>query len=129
MTDGNGKNIRESLEREWVGEPGAIKSEVAAGGTLADRVEKTKTRQKSYLMDLRVHSPASIGYLGVGGIDTAPALVRLAKVKGLDMIAVTDFYSAEFVDKVAEAAKTMQLTIIPGAVIRCKLGVWKCAGA
>ncbi len=84
-------------------------------------IEK-RTRQKSYVMDLRIHSPISLGYLAIEGIDTAPALVRLAKVKGLDMIAVTDFYSGQFVDRVRAAAAETNLTVIPGAVIRCTLG-------
>ncbi len=92
---------------------------------LSDKIEtrkvKPSARRKSYAMDLRVHSPASLGYLGIDGIDTAPAMVRLAKVKGLDMIAVTDYYSGEFVDRVSEAAKEMALTVIPGTVIRCRI--------
>jgi hypothetical protein len=83
--------------------------------------KKTRTRRKSYVMDLRVHSPASLGYLGIGGIDTAPALVRLAKVKGLDVIAVTDFFSGDFLDRIIDAAKDSSLTVIPGVMIRCKL--------
>lgn len=86
------------------------------------KVEKTRTRRKSYTMDLRIHSPASLGYIGVEGIDTAPAVVRLAKVKGLDVIAVTDFYSGSFVDEMIDAAKDSTLTVIPGVVIRCSLG-------
>lgn len=90
-------------------------------GPLEKRVEKTRVRQKSYVMDLRIHSPASLGYLGIEGLDTAPALVRLAKVKGLDVIAVTDFYSGQFIDRVAGAARTCRspLTVLPGVVIRC----------
>jgi len=83
--------------------------------------DKAKARQKSYIMDLRIHSPASLGYLGVEGLDTAPALVRLAKVKGLDVIAVTDFYSGKFIDRVAEAARGTALTVVPGVVIRCSI--------
>lgn len=86
---------------------------------LSSKVEKTRVRQKSYVMDLRVHSPASLGYFGIEEIDTAPALVRLAKVKGLDVIAVTDFYKADFVDRVIGAAKNSALTVIPGVDIRC----------
>lgn len=89
--------------------------------TLSKSIEKSRARKKSYLMDLRIHSPASLGYLGIEGIDTAPALVRLAKVKGLDVIAVTDFYSADFIDRVVEAAKNTSLTVIPGCVLRTAL--------
>lgn len=84
-------------------------------------VERSKPRQKSYSMDLRIHSPASLGYISIEGIDTAPALVRLAKVKGLDVIAVTDFYSGSFIDRVQAAAQESEITVIPGVVIRCSL--------
>ncbi len=94
-----------------------------ASAPLKAQIEKTRSpRQKSYVMDLRVHSPASLGYLGVEGLDSAPAIVRLAKVKGLDVIAITDFYSGEFVDRMVTAAKNSPLTIIPGVDLRCKLG-------
>lgn len=99
-----------------------IEDDSEAPSTLSTQIEKTRVRQKSYVMDLRIHSPASLGYLGVDGLDTAPALVRLAKAKGLDVIAVTDFYSGKFVDRVAQAGRSALLTVIPGTVIRCALG-------
>jgi hypothetical protein len=89
---------------------------------LLDQVEKTKPRSKSYVMDLRVHSPATIGYSGFSGLDSAPAIVRLAKVKGLDVIAITDLFSADFVDRMVSAAKGSALTVIPGVGIRCRVG-------
>ncbi len=109
------KSLSDSVETE------TVIFEVEADAPLGDRIEKTRTRQKSYLMDLRIHSPASLGYLAIEGIDTAPALVRLAKVKGLDVIAVTDFYSGKFVDRIQAAAQGSELTIIPGVVLRCSL--------
>lgn len=89
--------------------------------SLSQQVEKSRTRGKSYTMDLRVQSPASVGYLGVEGLDSAPAIVRLAKVKGLDVIAITDFYSGEFVDRMVRAAKSSPLTVIPGVSVRCRV--------
>lgn len=97
--------------------------ESAAQGakTLRDQIEKTSSR-KSYVLDLKVNSPASLGYLGIDGLDSAPAIVRLSKVKGLDVIAITDLYSADFVDRLVEAATGSPLTVIPGVTIRCKVG-------
>jgi hypothetical protein len=109
------KSLSDSVESE------TVIFEVEDSAPLTDKIEKTRTRQKSYLMDLRIHSPASLGYLAIEGIDTAPALVRLAKVKGLDVIAVTDFYSGKFLDRIQSAARESALTIIPGVVIRCSL--------
>ena len=99
-----------------------IESETKNAGDMPTPTKKpSRKRRKSYVMDLRIHSPASLGYLGIEGIDTAPAMVRLAQVKGLDVIAVTDFLSGDFVDEVVEAAKESKLTVIPGVVIRCSL--------
>ena len=112
------KSLRSQIETETTHEV----EQLSTSGALSKRVEKIKTRSKSYVLDLRIHSPASLGYLGIEGIDTAPALVRLAQVKGLDVIAVTDFYSAAFVDRVREAAQTSTVTVIPGTVLRCVLG-------
>jgi PHP family Zn ribbon phosphoesterase len=93
-------------------------------GSLFSKIEKTTTpTSRNYVLDLRVHSPAALGYRGIEGLETAPALVRLARVKGLDVIGVTDFYSGEFIDKMREAAKESDLTIIPGVDIRCKIDV------
>jgi hypothetical protein len=91
---------------------------------LMDQVEKTKTKtkSKSYVMDLRVQSPENIGYSGFTGFDSAPAIVRLAKVKGLDVIAITDLFSAQFVDRMVEAARGSALTVIPGVGLRCTVG-------
>lgn len=89
---------------------------------LSGQIEKSRTRSKSYVLDLRVKSPASRGYLGVEGLDSAPAIVRLAKSKGLDVIAITDLFCADFVDRMVSAAKDSPLTVIPGVSIRCRVG-------
>lgn len=106
------------IEKEIVGQ----ESEVSATGPLSTKIEKTKTRAKNYVMDLRIHSPASLGYLGIQGLDTAPALVRLARVKGLDVIALTDYYSGGYIDRITSAAIDSNVTVIPGVDIRCEVG-------
>lgn len=89
--------------------------------SLSQKVEKSKSKSKNYTMDLRIHSPASLGYLGVEGLDTAPALVRLAQTKGLDVIAITDFCSGSYIDRVISAAEKSDLTVIPGVELRCTI--------
>lgn len=95
---------------------------------LAETIEKNSTtktkstRAKSYKLDLRIHSPASLGYQAVGGLDTAPALVRLAKVKGLDVIGITDANSGAYIDRIIEAAKGTAITVLPGVEIKCAVG-------
>jgi len=86
------------------------------------RIEKAKVGKK-YVLDLKVNSPASMTYLGADSFDSAPAIVRLSKVKGLDVIAITDLYSGDFVDRMVKAAQGSPLTVIPGVSLRCRLGV------
>lgn len=93
-----------------------------AAKPLRQQIEKTTSR-KNYVLDLKVNSPASLGYLGVEGLDSAPAIVRLSKVKGLDVIAITDLYSGDFVDRMVKAAEGSPLTVIPGVSLRCRVGV------
>ena len=47
--------------------------------------------------------------------------MRLAQVKGLDVIAVTDFYSGAFIDRVLQAASDSKLVVVPGVNLRCKV--------
>jgi hypothetical protein len=90
--------------------------------TLSQRIEKSDTT-KSYVLDLKIHTPSSlIGHSGIQGVDAAPAMVRLALVKGLDVIAVTDLFSGQFIDKMIAAAQQTTLTVIPGVEIRCIVG-------
>jgi hypothetical protein len=90
---------------------------------LFSQVEKVSTgKTQNYVMDLRVHSPNSLGYRGIDGLDTAPALVRLAQVKGIDLLGVTDFYCGKFVDRVRSAAQNTTITVIPGVDMRCTVG-------
>ncbi len=88
---------------------------------LQAKVEKKRVRHKSFTLDLRVHSPFSEGYFGVDGIDPAPALLSVAKVKGIDMIAVTDFYSGSFIDSIMIAAQGASVRVIPGVDLRCTI--------
>ena len=91
---------------------------------LKAKIEKTggSGKKKGYVLDLRIHSPAALSYSNIEGIDTAPALVRLAKVKGLDVIGVTDFYDATFIDRIAIAAREASVVVIPGVDVRCVVG-------
>ena len=114
--------LRSQILKERVELPPAENIPLAAQVEKVEKSVKAKLKGKSYVMDLRVHSPASLNYFGLEGIDTAPAIVSLAKVKGLDLIAVTDFYSASFIDRVVAAAKDSPVTIIPGVDLRCTLG-------
>lgn len=90
---------------------------------LSARIEKSSsTKGSNYVLDLKVNSPASLDYLSIDGLESAPAMVRLSKVKGLDVIAITDLYSGDFVDPLVTAAEGSRLTVIPGVSLRCSVG-------
>jgi hypothetical protein len=89
---------------------------------LTNKIEKTRTSKSNYVLDLKVNSPASLGYLHIDGLESAPAMVRLSRVKGLDVIAITDLYSGEFIDQLTAAAQGAPLTVIPGVSLRCRVG-------
>ncbi len=89
--------------------------------SLRDQIEKQATR-RSCLVDLRVHNPAVVGYSGVDGIDPARALVSLARIKGIDIMAISDLYSTDFIDRVQLAKGEQPIVIIPGVDLRCRLG-------
>jgi predicted secreted protein len=93
-----------------------------AGARQRGFLKKVAKTGKRYAFDLRVHSPGTDGYFSTDGVDSAQALVRLAKAKGLDMIGVTDHYNAAFVDVIREAAEGVKIKIIPGLDLRCRIG-------
>jgi hypothetical protein len=102
---------------------GGTKQAAQTSQPLSSRIEKTRTSKgTNYVLDLKVNSPASLGYLNIEGLDSAPAMVRLSKVKGIDVIAITDLYSGEFIDPLVTAAEGSKLTVIPGVSLRCKVG-------
>jgi len=76
---------------------------------------------KTYSVDLRVHTPGTYGYFTAGGIEPGPALCRLAKVKGLDVIGFSDFYDPAVAKKIANIPED-GLKVIPGIDINCLIG-------
>lgn len=81
---------------------------------------KPPAKGKKYSIDLRIHTPGTIGYFLSGGISPGPALGRLAKVKGLDIIGLTNFYDSSLVDAIKE--KSGDVCILPGFDLRCTIG-------
>ena len=76
---------------------------------------------KKYVLDLHVHTQVTSGYLATGGVEPSQALVRLARAKGIDLLAITDLYSGESIDQVKEMAQNTTLVIFPGFEIVCTL--------
>ncbi len=98
------------------------KAKEKAKGKKTSFLAKPPRKGKKYEMDLRIHTPASEGFFSTGGVDPAPALVRLARVKGLHVIAITDYNSATYVDVLRELAAGTNLSLIPGLDLLCEVG-------
>jgi hypothetical protein len=96
--------------------PNKIKS-----GPLREQIEKQPTK-RTCSIDLRIHNPAVVGYSGVDGIDPARALVSLARVKGIDILAISDLYATDFIDKVQASHTSNDIVVIPGVDLRCRIG-------
>ena len=99
------------------------KQRAKARKTRGDFLAKPLKKGKRYSIDLRVHTPGSKGFFSTGGIDPAPAWVRLARVKGLDMVAITDFYDVSYIDRIREHAAQSTVTVLPGLDMRCRIGL------
>lgn len=70
-----------------------------------------------YKCDLHLHTPESTCFSDKGV--TAREWVQACLDKGLDVVAVTDHNSGNFIDQIIEAAKDTDLTVFPGAEITC----------
>jgi len=111
------KNFRKISKEKKKAAPGNKSARVSTANFLA----KPPAKGRKYSMDLRIHTPGTVGYFVSGGINPAPALSRLAKVKGLDIIGLTDFHDAALVDQITIQAKDADVTILPGVDLRCEL--------
>ena len=98
-----------------------IDSQEAKSKPLQKQILKSTSRTKSYLLDLRIQSPESLGLMGLGGLDAAPALIRLSRAKGIDVIGVADYFTGAFIDRAVAASNGSGVTVIPGVVIRCTI--------
>ena len=61
--------------------------------------------------DLHIHTPASNDISEKWKNSSPEDIVRIAKEKGLDIIAITDHNTAAYCDKVSEAAVGKNLTV------------------
>ncbi len=113
--------MKRKKEREIT--PVKIELEIESSERATNRRGPRGNSKASYVLDLRVNSPIGNGFLNIEGLSSAPAIVRLSKVKGLDVIAITDLYSGAFIDELVSAARSSQLTVIPGVSLRCRVGL------
>lgn len=71
-------------------------------------------------LDLHVHTPASNCFLNKS--QTAEGIIQAAIDKGLDGIAITDHNSAEWIDKIKDAAQSTSLVVFPGVEVSTSEG-------
>ncbi len=73
-------------------------------------------------LDLHLHTPASRCFSDPIDENTCRLLVQRALEVGLDMVAVTDHHSVEYVDKLRRAARDTPLVVLPGVELSIRLG-------
>ena len=66
--------------------------------------------------DLHIHTPAS------DGNGSPDEIVSKAIEQGLSVIAITDHHSADYIDKVREAANDKNIAVISGIEFRSEYG-------
>jgi DNA repair ATPase RecN len=71
-------------------------------------------------LDLHTHTPASKCYLHKD--QTADQIIESALAQGLKAIAITDHNTAEWIDKMKEAAESTELVIFPGVELSLEQG-------
>ncbi|HMO02948.1 MAG TPA: hypothetical protein PKD37_07875 [Oligoflexia bacterium] len=84
-------------------------------------VEKIKLHKQQYIIDLRILNPISQSFMGLDAVESQPALIKLARVKGLDIIGVTDFYHNPQIDNLITLARAEGITLLPGIDLKCRL--------
>lgn len=85
---------------------------------------KNNNKKKKFRLDLRIHSSATQGFHEIDGVSTLDALPGIANVKGLDLIAITDFYSyrsAFQIKNQAIAKYKGKLSVLPGFTFRTRV--------
>lgn len=80
-----------------------------------------RTNKKSYKIDLRILPPTNLGPFSISGLALAPSIIKLCKVKKIDIIGVVDRYQGDFVDKLQKVSSDYQLTILPALDLQLKV--------
>ncbi len=75
-----------------------------------------------YRLDLHIHTPASRCFAETQTDNISRKIVCRALESGLDMIAVTDHHSVEYVDKLRLAARQTRLVVLPGVELSTRVG-------
>ncbi len=87
----------------------------------SSKIVGKKNYKKNYKIDLRVLPPSSLGPFAISGFSIAPAIIKLCKVKRLDMIGIIDRFQGEFVDKLRKFSNDYPLTIVTGLDLQVKV--------
>ena len=80
-----------------------------------------KTSKKSYKIDLRILPPSNLGPFAISGLAIAPAIIKLCKVKKIDVIGIVDRFQGDFIDKLQKLSYDYPITILPALDIQLKV--------
>lgn len=82
---------------------------------------KPFSKGKVYKIDLRLRSPENLSVQTMNSVEAAPALVRLARVKGLNSIAITDYHDWSQIELTKKASQGTTVNVIPGMCVNCSV--------
>lgn len=98
----------------------SLKITKSASSSLKD-AEK-KSHKKSYKIDLRILPPSNLGPFAISGLAIAPAIIKLCKVKKIDVIGIIDRFQGDFIDKLQKLSyEDYPITILPALDLQVKV--------
>ncbi|MGI6680462.1 MAG: hypothetical protein ACOX3T_03090 [Bdellovibrionota bacterium] len=84
-------------------------------------VSNKKSYKKSYKIDLRILPPTNLGPFAISGLAVAPAIIKLCKVKKIDVIGIIDNFQGDFLDRLQKLSFDYPLTILPAIDLQIKV--------
>lgn len=107
------KKLTEQIEK--ISKPSKILKTLTSNKTIK------KNTKKNYKIDLRVLPPSNLGPFTIAGLSMAPTIIKLCKVKKIDVIGIIDKFQGEFVEKLKQISSNHPLTIITGLDLQVKV--------
>lgn len=80
-----------------------------------------KNNKKSYKIDLRILPPSNLGPFAISGLAIAPAIIKLCKVKKIDVIGIIDRFQGDFIDKLQKLSFDYPVTILPALDLQVRV--------
>ena len=112
------KKLLEQIEK--VNETNTKQAKSSLKITKVNTSEK-RSNKKSFKIDLRILPPSNLGPFAISGLAIAPAIIKLCKVKKIDVIGIIDRFQGDFIDKLQKLSYDYPITILPALDLQVKV--------